>query len=419
MFRLRTFGLRTFGLRTFRPRTIVAAAFAAALLHIGAARAQDCPGHPDALGTSRVLAVDAGTYSRVGTMQYKQTLPLADKEVVITFDDGPLPPYSNEILDILDGQCVKATFFIVGDMAKAFPDVVRREREAGHTIGTHSASHPLHFDKLMSDRLDEQIDGGIAAVSTALGDPAAVAPFFRIPGLRRSETVEDALAARSLVVFGADAVADDWHHRITPAQIVERAMARLKKHGRGILLLHDIHARTVAALPGLLRQLKEHGFRVVQVVPGAPNVAAKALVADAPAAQQWPQPNGVFAAADALLPVPDPENFAADDGEDTAERAVAAADWPMVTAAALSFSSAAAELAAPSPQAIGVSLQGRRLVGPELDTAPASHPGKRAARARFRHIRLHLRRRAHPAGEGQHAALLPVLPIVTARIAAE
>jgi peptidoglycan/xylan/chitin deacetylase (PgdA/CDA1 family) len=349
-------------------------------------------------------------------MQYRQTLPLADKEVVITFDDGPLPPYSNEILDILDGQCVKATFFIVGDMAKAFPDVVRREREAGHTIGTHSASHPLHFDKLLGDRLDEQIDGGIAAVSAALGDPAAVAPFFRIPGLRRSETVEDALAARGLVVFGADAVADDWHRRITPAQIIERAMARLEKHGRGILLLHDIHARTVAALPGLLRQLKEHGFRVVQVVPGTPRVAANAVAADAPAAQQWPQPNGVVAAADALLPAPDPESFAPDDGEDTgtAERAVAAAEWPIVTAASLSFSSAASELAAPSPQAIGVSLQGRRLVGPALDPPPAVHPGKRAVHARFRHIRLHVRRRAHPAGEGQHAGVLPVLPIATA-----
>lgn len=390
---------------------IVAAAFAAALLQAGAARAQSCPGNPDALGTSRVLAVDAGTYSRVGTMQYKQTLPLADKEVVITFDDGPLPPYSNEILDILNAQCVKATFFIVGEMAKSFPDVVRREYEAGDTIATHSASHPLHFDKLLGDRLDEQIDGGIAAVSAALGDPAAVAPFFRIPGLRRSEPVEAALAARALVVFGADAVADDWHHNIAPAQIIERAMTRLEKHGGGILLLHDIHPRTVAALPGLLRQLKERGFHVVQVVPAVPGVAANPVVADAPAARQWPQPDGVFAAADALLPAPDPESFAPDDGEETstAERAVATSDWPIVTE--VSLSSATAELAAPSPQAIGVSLQGRRLVGRELETAPALHAGKHRAHSRFRHIRLHLRRRAHPAGEGQRAELLPVLPM--------
>jgi peptidoglycan/xylan/chitin deacetylase (PgdA/CDA1 family) len=400
----------------FRLRTIVAAAFAAALFHSGAARAQSCPGNPDALGTSRVLAVDAGTYGRVGTMQYKQTLPLADKEVVITFDDGPLPPYSNAILDILNAQCVKATFFIVGEMAKSFPEIVRREYASGDTIATHSASHPLHFDRLTDDRLEQQIDGGIAAVSAALGDPAAVAPFFRIPGLRRSQSVEDALAARSLVVFGADAVADDWHHNISPAQIIERAMTRLEKHGGGILLLHDIHPRTVAALPGLLRRLKERGFRVVQVVPAAPGVAANPVVADAPAARQWPEPDAVFASADALLPAPDPESFAPDDGEETstAERAAAASDWPIVTEASLS--SAAAELAAPSPQAIGVSLQGRRLVGPAHDTPPALHAGKHPAHARFRHIHLHLRRRAHPAGEGRHAALLPVLPIVTANL---
>jgi peptidoglycan-N-acetylglucosamine deacetylase len=395
----------------FRSRIIVAAAVAA-LCQAGAARAQGCPGNPDALGTSRVLAVDAGTYSHVGTIQYKQTLPLADKEVVITFDDGPLPPYSNEVLDILNAQCVKATFFIVGAMAKAYPDVVRREHESGDTIATHSESHPLHFNRLSGDRLDEQIDGGIAAVGAALGDPAAVAPFFRIPGLGRSEMVEDALAARSLVVFSADAVADDWHRRITPAQIIERAMARLEKHNGGILLLHDIHPHTVAALPGLLRQLKERGFRVVQVVPGAPGAVANPIVANAPTAPQWPQPNGVFAAADALLPAPDPESFAPDDAEESsvAEHGVAAPDWPVVTEVALS--PARAELAAPSPQAIGVSLQGRRLVGPELEVRSPLHAGKPAAHAHMRHVRFHLRRpaRTHEAGNGQHAELHGAFP---------
>jgi peptidoglycan-N-acetylglucosamine deacetylase len=395
----------------FRSHTIVAAAVAAALFQAGAARAQSCPGHPDALGTSRVLAVDASMYRHVGTIQYKQTLPLADKEVVITFDDGPLPPYTNEILDILDAQCVKATFFIVGAMAKAFPEVVRREHEAGETIATHSESHPLHFNRLSGDRLDEQIDGGIAAVGAALGDPTAVAPFFRIPGLGRSGAVEDALAARSLVVFSADAVADDWHRHISPAQIIERAMARLEKHDGGILLLHDIHPHTVAALPGLLRQLKEHGFRVVQVVP-APGAAANPLVANAPTAPQWPRPNGVFAAADALLPAPDPASFAPDDAEESsvAEQGVAAPDWPSVAAAALSREEA--ELAAPSPQAVGVSLQGRRVVGPELQVRAALHAGKPAGHAHIRHIRFHPRRpaRTHEAGNGQHAELRGAFP---------
>ena len=99
----------------------------------------NCPGHPGALGTSRVLPLDPAQYPRVGHMQYPDTLPLNDKEVVLTFDDGPVPRYSNEILDILASQCVKATYFMVGEMARAYPAVVRRVYEEGHTIGTKLA----------------------------------------------------------------------------------------------------------------------------------------------------------------------------------------------------------------------------------------------------------------------------------------
>ena len=85
----------------------------------GTGRDASCPGNPNALGTSRVLTISPGEFSRIGSMQYKQTLPLNDHEVVITFDDGPIPPYSNSILDTLDSQCVKATYFMVGEMAHA------------------------------------------------------------------------------------------------------------------------------------------------------------------------------------------------------------------------------------------------------------------------------------------------------------
>src|SRR4029077_11030267 len=100
------------------PGLIVAAAIASGC---NLARAQDCPGNPDALGTSRVLAIDPREYPRVGAMDRAVALPLSDKEVVLTFDDGPVPRYSNQILDILAAQCVKATFFLVGEMARAHP----------------------------------------------------------------------------------------------------------------------------------------------------------------------------------------------------------------------------------------------------------------------------------------------------------
>jgi peptidoglycan/xylan/chitin deacetylase (PgdA/CDA1 family) len=231
------------------------------------ARAEECPGNPNALGTSRVLALEPGKFTRVGIMHYPQSLPLADKEVVLTFDDGPIPRYSVPILDILAAQCVKATYFLVGSMAREFPAVVRRIHEDGHTIGTHSEDHPLRMNKLPVEKVRAEIDQGIADVSAALWDANDLAPFFRIPGFARSDAIEEELAARSLVVFGSDTVADDWHRRIKPADIVHRAMSRLEARGRGILLLHDIHAATVAALPELLKKLKEAGFHVVHVVP--------------------------------------------------------------------------------------------------------------------------------------------------------
>src|SRR3978361_957974 len=95
-----------------------------------AASAADCPGHPDAIGTSRTLVVDPRQHPLLGTRQYAKTLPLEDHEVVLTFDDGPLPKYSYQILDILAAHCAKATFFLVGRQANANPDSGRRGRAA-------------------------------------------------------------------------------------------------------------------------------------------------------------------------------------------------------------------------------------------------------------------------------------------------
>jgi peptidoglycan/xylan/chitin deacetylase (PgdA/CDA1 family) len=201
-------------------------------------------------------------------MQYKQALPLADHEVVITFDDGPLPPYSNFILDTLASQCVKVTYFLVGEMATNHPDLVRRIYNAGHTIGTHSQHHPSHFGNMGLSRIELEVGGGIASAQAAAGDPRAVSPFFRIPGLARSDQVESYLAAQSLAVWSADEVADDWFRGITPSQIVHKAISRIEANDhRGVLLLHDIHPATVMALPTLLKELKAKGYRIVQAVP--------------------------------------------------------------------------------------------------------------------------------------------------------
>ncbi len=112
-------------------------------------------------------------------MQYPETLPLEDHEVVLTFDDGPLPRNSNQILEILASQCIKATFFEIGRMAQVYPEGVRKLRDAGHSIGTpQPGSHPLTMNKMPIERARQEIDDGIASVKAALGDDAALAPFF-------------------------------------------------------------------------------------------------------------------------------------------------------------------------------------------------------------------------------------------------
>ncbi len=230
-----------------------------------AGNAAECPGNPTAIGTSRVIAVDPTEHSRLGTMQYAETLPLAEKEVVLTFDDGPLPPYSTRILDILASECVKATYFIVGSMARAYPSVVRRIYAEGHTLGTHSQNHPMIFDKMPIEEVQREVEQGIASTAAALGNPKAVAPFFRIPGLARATSVETYLRSRGLMTWSADFDADDWR-RIQASDLIDRALRRIEVMGRGILLLHDIQPVTTLALPSLLKELKTRGYRIVHVV---------------------------------------------------------------------------------------------------------------------------------------------------------
>jgi peptidoglycan/xylan/chitin deacetylase (PgdA/CDA1 family) len=267
------------------------------------ASAADCPGHPNALGTSRILVVDPRQHPRIGTMQYPETLPLADHEVVLTFDDGPLPRNSNQVLDILAAQCVKATFFTIGQQARNSPEGVRKLLAAGHTIATHTQTHPLTMDRMPIERAKQEIDEGIASTKAALGDDAsALAPFFRIPGLARADKVEDYLAEQGLQVWSADFPADDWRH-VSSSRVYDLAIRRLEAKGKGILLLHDIQARTVAALPRILETLKARGYHIVHVVPATPEQPATPteprewLLHPSPdAIARWPQvPDFVFA----------------------------------------------------------------------------------------------------------------------------
>ncbi len=248
--------------------TIAASFLLASLLGVGTAGAAECP--PGALGVSRTLVVDPSDHPRVGSAQYPESLPLKDHEVVLTFDDGPLPPYTSRILDTLASECVKATFFMVGRMVQAYPAMVRRVYNEGHTVANHSQTHPFTFHKMTVDHAAQEIEGGFDSLRAALGDPKAVAPFFRFPGLLRQNSVEQYLAAHNDMAWSVDFMADDWTH-INNHEIARRAISRIEARGKGILLLHDIHAATALALPDILKELKARGFKIVHVVPSTPD----------------------------------------------------------------------------------------------------------------------------------------------------
>ncbi len=248
----------------------------------------------------------------IGTMQYGHTLPLEDHEVVLTFDDGPLPRNSNQILQILADQCVKATFFTIGAQANANPEGVRKVRDAGHTVATHTQNHPSNMQRLPIDRAIKEIDDGIASVTAALADGSAPAPFFRIPGLARNTAIEEYVASKGIQLWSADFPADDWRH-VSPQRVYDLAIQRLEAKGKGILLLHDIQPRTVIALPRILHELKARGYRIVHVVPATPERPATPTepqqwllhpAAETVAISHWPKIPAFVVADTDVLPAP-------------------------------------------------------------------------------------------------------------------
>jgi peptidoglycan/xylan/chitin deacetylase (PgdA/CDA1 family) len=216
----------------------------------------------DKLGVARIAEVDTTGGGEYGE-QYAPKPLLGKGEVVITFDDGPHPKFTREILDALAAQCTKATFFNVGEMIKEFPDIARQVQAEGHTVGTHTYTH-RNLGALSLERAKSQIESTINVAEATL--PNGVAPFFRFPYLSDPKQVRDYLASRNIAIFGIDVDSFDWRMR-SPEKVVANVTKGLEKVGGGIILFHDIHPQSAKAIPTVLAYLKEHGFKVVHLVP--------------------------------------------------------------------------------------------------------------------------------------------------------
>ncbi|MEW6436926.1 MAG: polysaccharide deacetylase family protein [Pseudomonadota bacterium] len=224
---------------------------------------------PDKLGTERTLLLSTQGGFAVGLQTYPQTLALADHEVVLTFDDGPWPTTTPKVLDALDKECVKATFFLIGRNAQAYPALARREVAEGHTIGNHTFSHPARTLRLMSDAAARAdiVRGFVADEMAAYGSAHTQINFFRFPGFADTPALVTWLESRNVGVFGSDLWASDWLF-LTPQAELALVLKRLDRQKRGILLLHDSRASTAEMLPALLKALKQRGYKIVHIAPG-------------------------------------------------------------------------------------------------------------------------------------------------------
>jgi peptidoglycan/xylan/chitin deacetylase (PgdA/CDA1 family) len=240
--------------------------------------ATSCPGNPNALGVSRTVEVDTTGGPGFGFEHFKTHDFLREGEVVLTFDDGPWPKNTPAVLAALAHHCTKAIFFPIGIHATWEPQILKQVAEAGHAVGSHTwchqdlsktKGHCRVNNKSVAVEYDpkDEIEKGISAVRWAVGGPTA--PYFRFPALRQPPELITYLGQRNIAIFSADMDSFDFKMR-KPEQVRQSVMAKLKKNGKGIVLMHDFQHATAEAAMALLDDLKAGGYKVVFMKPKFP-----------------------------------------------------------------------------------------------------------------------------------------------------
>src|SRR5215470_10817376 len=225
--------------------------------------------NPNALGVARTLEIDTTGGPGFGFEHFKELDFLKEKEVVLTFDDGPWLGNTPAVLKALAEECTTGIFFTIGKHATYYPEIIKQVYAAGHTVGTHTWSHQALVNKKLSeDQRKEEIEKGFSAVKWALGG-VSPAPFFRFPALQHPPEMVTYLGERNIAIFSCDL--DSFDFKASKAQVViDNVMRKLEKNGKGIVLMHDFHKHTAEALPELLKRLKDGGYKVVAMRAKAP-----------------------------------------------------------------------------------------------------------------------------------------------------
>ena len=224
--------------------------------------------NPSALGVARTVVIDTSGGPGFGFEHFKHLDFLGDKEVVLTFDDGPWPNNTQAVLKALADECTKGLFFAVGKHATYHPEILRQVLAAGHTVGTHTWSHVnLNNKKMTEQQVKDELEKGFSAVKMALGQPPA--PFFRFPQLQHNPAAVAYLGTRNVAMFSTDLDSFDFRSK-NAEQIINNVMTKIDKLGKGIILMHDFQKLTGEALPTLLQRLKAGGYKVVHMKAKTP-----------------------------------------------------------------------------------------------------------------------------------------------------
>lgn len=219
------------------------------------------PAAAAACDPAAVRSIEIAPGQRIGTDSQFPMAPLREKEVVLTFDDGPNPETTPLILSALSKACVRATFFVIGANAKAHPELLKRELHDGHTLGNHTFDHENLADKPLADAVKDIVKG--FGPIQAAGAPAA---FLRFPNLATTPALLDWTRQHGVAVVSVDVDASDWQGD-PPAETMKRLLDQLTQKGRGVILLHDSQPNTAKMVPELLATLKQRGYTFAQLKP--------------------------------------------------------------------------------------------------------------------------------------------------------
>ncbi len=217
-----------------------------------------------AIGTSAYLLSEIRSTDFFPTT----TITPRNKYIALTFDDGPYGTPTNQILDILKREHIKATFFLIGHNVEEYPSIARREYAEGHIIGNHSYDHSH-----MGNDSAAEIDANLTKSEHAIIEATGVAPaLFRAPYGLTSPTMFKELAREKFIYVGWNEDPDDWDYKDQTSDKIVKDILRYARPN-GVIILHDgrdtqinyPRGNTIAALPQIINHLQNRGYTFITV----------------------------------------------------------------------------------------------------------------------------------------------------------